>query len=152
MLYYRIACYLLMFTAASHLAGHFYLVPQFQLVHPVTGGMPANETEHRLLTLMNDYHKRIGGSALSMMDIQNGLSLAYSLFFLWLGALNLLLLKPIRRNHRLLARISFLNVAMLAIGVVISFLYFFWLPVVSFFAILVFFLIAGIQYGRSNQF
>lgn len=150
--YFRIACFVLLITSASHLAGHFFLVPHFQLIHNITGKIPANETEKELLTLMNHYHKKVGGAQMSMMDIQQGLSLTYALFFFWMGALNLLLYKPIRRNHRLLARISYLNTAMLGVGVTIAIIYFFWLPIVSFALAMVFFAIAGWKFSRSRQF
>ncbi len=149
--YFRIASYLLLITCTSHLAGHFFLVPQFQLIHNIVN-IPQNETERELLRLMNDYHRSVGGSSLSMMDIQNGLSLCYALFFFWLGAFNLLLYKPVRRNHRLLARISFLNSFMLALGTCISVVYFFWLPVASFAACLLMFVLAGLKFSKSRQF
>ena len=150
--YFRIACFLLLITSASHLAGHFFLVPHFQLIHNITGKLPANDTEKAMLSLMNHYHKKVGGSRMSMMDIQNGLSLTYALFFFWMGALNLLLYKPIRRNHRLLARISYLNTAMLGVGVLIAIIYFFWLPIASFALAMIFFAIGGYTFSRSRQF
>jgi hypothetical protein len=150
--YFRIACFLLLFICASHLAGHFFLLPHFKLTENLTGQIPANDTERHLLALMNSYKKMVGGTPVSMMDIQNGLSLAYSLFFLWLGSLNLLLYKPIRRNHRLLSRISYLNACMLFLGAIISAIYFFWLPIASFAATMVLFLLAGHTFGKSGQF
>lgn len=150
--YFRIASFILLITSASHLAGHFLLVPHFQLIHNITGKIPANDIEHEMLVLMNHYHKKVGGAQMSMMDIQNGLSLAYALFFFWIGALNLLLYKPMRRNHRLLARISYLNTAMLGIGVMIAIIYFFWLPIASFVLAMILFAMAGWKFSRSRQF
>ncbi len=149
--YFKIACYLLLITCISHLAGHFFLVPQLQLVHNIVS-IPQNETERELLRLMNEYHRPVGGASISMMDIQNGLSLCYALFFFWLGALNLLLYKPVRRNHRLLARVSFFNSFMLALGTGIAIIYFFWLPIASFAACMVMFMLAGWKFSRSRQF
>jgi|GEM_PF-3941212 uncharacterized membrane protein len=150
--YFRIASFILLITSASHLAGHFFMLPHFQLTSNITGKMPENSTEKEMLTLMNQYHRKVGGSEMSMMDIQNGLSLTYGLFFLWMGALNLLLYKPIRRNHRLLARISYLNTVMLGIGVAIAVVYFFWLPIASFALAMIFFAIAGYIFSKSRQF
>jgi hypothetical protein len=150
--YFRIACFILSITSVSHLAGHFFLVPHFQLIHNISGKIPENNTEKKMLALMNQYHRKIGGSEMSMMDVQNGLSLTYALFFFWMGALNLLLYKPIRRNHRLLARISYLNTAMLGLGVMIAVVYFFWLPIASFALAMVFFMIAGYIFSRSRLF
>ena len=150
--YFRIACVILLITSASHLAGHFLLVPYFQLIHNFTAKIPESSVEKEMLTLMNHYHRKVGGKQMSMMDIQNGLSLMYALFFFWTGALNLLLYKPIRRNHRLLARISYLNTAVLGVGMLIAIIYFFWLPILSFGLAMIFFAIGGYKFSRSRQF
>jgi hypothetical protein len=150
MTYFRIASYLLLIVGTSHLVGHFILLPHFLLSD--TGIIPGNETERELLALMNNYHRIVGGSSVSMMDIQNGLSLCYSLLFFWIGGINILIAKPVRRNHRLLARISFLNASLLFAGVIVAMLYFFWLPVVSFGAPSFLYLLAGVIFRKSGQF
>lgn len=150
--FFRLAGIVLLFVSASHLAGHFLLVPGFRLAGGLSGLPPENATEKQLIVLMNEYHKEIGGKQISMMDIQDGLSLCYALFFALSGGLALLIFRPIRRNHRLLTRISFLYAAALLAGMLISMIYFFWLPVVSFLFGSTLFLIAGIQFSRSRQF
>lgn len=150
---FRLAGIVLLFVSASHLTGHFLLIPGFRLAGGLSGGLPPeNATEKQLFVLMNEYHKEIGGKQMSMMDLQDGLSLCYSLFFALSGGLALLISRPIRRNHRLLTRISFLYAAALLAGMLISMVYFFWLPVVSFLIGSTLFLIAGIQFSRSRQF
>lgn len=143
MRFFKIGSIVLLVISASHLAGHFMLVPHFQLNNNFTGAIPSNETEVKLLSLMNHYHKRIGGSPMSMMDIQNGLSLCYSLFFLWAGILNLMIYQSLRRNRIMLIRLSYLNSAILFLGAIISLVYFFWLPVLSFATAMVLFLVAA---------
>jgi hypothetical protein len=150
--YFRIGGIILLITGVSHLAGHFFLLPQFRLIHNITSKVPGNPSEKELLDLMNNYHKTVGGTPMSMMDIQNGLSLCYGLLLLWSGSLSLILYKPIRRNHRLLTTLSFLYAGMLFLGLIISLIYFFWLPVASFSAAFLFFLLAGILFSRSTQF
>jgi hypothetical protein len=145
MQFFRVGSILLILISVSHFIGHFVLIPHLQLIHNFTGKLPANEVERQMLTLMNHYHKKVGGENISMMDIQNGLSFCYGLFFLWAGVLNLLLLKGLVRNKRLLMQISLFNAAILAIGGVISIGYFFWLPVASFFVTAVLFAIAAFK-------
>jgi uncharacterized membrane protein len=152
MVYFRIAGFVLLLISAFHLAGHFLIIPYFSLSKNFAGDFAAGSTEKQLLDLMNNYHREINGKPISMMDIQEGLSLCYALFFAFLGAIAMVIWKPVRRNHRLLARISFLYTAGLLVGMLISMIYFFWLPAVSFFIAALLFLIAGIYFARSRQF
>ncbi len=149
MQFFRIASILLIVIGISHLTGHFLIIPYLQLQHGMTSVLPSNEVETELLRLMNHYHKHIGGTPISMMDIQNGLSLVYALFFLWTGVLNLLLAKGLVRNKRLLSQISFLNAFVLLIGAWISYVYFFWLPLVSFIISAAAFIIAPLRMRRE---
>jgi uncharacterized membrane protein len=152
MVYFRIAGFVLLLISAFHLAGHFLILPYFSLSKNFVGNFADGSTEKQLLDLMNNYHKDINGKPISMMDIQHGLSLCYSLFFAFLGAIVLVIWKPVRRNHRLLARISFLYTTGLLGGMLISMIFFFWLPAVTFFVASLLFLIAGIYFSRSRQF
>jgi hypothetical protein len=149
MLFFRIASLVLLLIGISHLAGHFLLIPQLNMTANFSGAIPGNETEHKLLDLMNNYSRDVGGFKISMMDIQNGLSLCYSIFFLWTGLLNLLLLKGLVRNKRLLSQISLLNVIVLVIGAFISTRYFFWLPMASFGLSAILYLIAALRIRRE---
>ena len=147
--YFRIAGYVLLIVSACHFAGHILLVPYFQLAHTSAGSSPG---EKQLVELMNEYQRNVGGRALTAMDIQNGLSLCYGLFFLWTGLWTILMYKPIRRNHRLLARISLLNAVVLILGGLVSVFYFFWIPMTGFFLAAALFLLAWITFSRSRQF
>jgi hypothetical protein len=149
MLYYRIACVALLVIGLSHLAGHFFLIPHFQLSNNFTGLIPANTTEEKILELMNDYHRSVGGKPMSFMDIQDGLSLCYSLFFFWTGILGLIIGKGLVRNKRMLSQICFVNVAVLLVGAFISFKYFFWLPILSFITAAVLFVVAAYKMKRE---
>ena len=149
MIYFRIACVVLILISVSHLTGHFVIYPRLQLTNQLSDHFPSNKTEETLLQLMNEYHKQIGGKSLSFMDIQNGLSLCYALFFFWLGFVNLMIAKGLTRNRRMLSHICLFNSAMLLTGMVISFVYFFWLPFVSFLAALVFFVIAAFKLQKD---
>ena len=149
MQYFRIASIMLIVIGTSHLIGHFLLIPHLQLTYNFTGELPKNQTEEKLLELMNNYSRNIGGSNLSMMDLQNGLSLCYALFFLWMGALNILIVKGLVRNQRLLSHICFLNVGFLIFGAAISWRYFFWLPIASFISSAIMFIVAAFKMRRS---
>jgi hypothetical protein len=149
MQFFRIGSILLIVIGISHLAGHLFLIPHLQLIHNFTGQLPANETEQKLLILMNHYHKHIGGNAISMMDIQNGLSLCYSIFFIWTGILNVLMFKGLVRNKRLLAQISLLNAAVLIVGGIVSAIYFFWIPTASFMLAALLFVIGALRMHKD---
>jgi hypothetical protein len=131
MKWFRIASYTLLFIGISHMTGHFFLHPYFRLAHGLNDLLPANSSELKLLELMNEYKRTIGGSTLSMMDIQNGFSLCYSLFFLWIGVINLTLAKGKEVHPRELLRVCSINILALAVGTVISCVFFFWLPILG---------------------
>lgn len=150
MRYFRAGSIILIVISVSHLAGHFFLLPHLRLVNNITGELPANETERTLLQLMNEYHKNVSGASLSMMDLQNGLSLCYALFFLWTGILNLVMAKGLMRNKRLLAQISLLNSVILFIGAIVAVKYFFWLPIASFVLAGMSFVVAAVR--LRNEF
>jgi hypothetical protein len=149
MLFFRIACILLLFTSASHLAGHFFLIPQLHVANNFSAVFPANETERSLMKMMIEYEKNVGGAKVSMMDIQNGLSLCYGVFFLWTGILNLIISKGLVRNKRMLVQICFLNIAVMLVGAWISHLYFFWVPLASFSLTAIFFGLAAFRFRRD---
>ena len=149
MVYFRIACVVLLLISISHLTGHFLLYPRLQLTNQISEHFPSNKTEEDLLRLMNDYQREVGGKSLTFMDIQNGLSLCYGLFFFWLGLINLMMAKGLIRNKRMLSQICLFNGAMLLAGVVISFVYFFWLPLVSFLVAMIFFLVAAFNLQKD---
>jgi hypothetical protein len=77
-----------------------------------------------------------------MMDLQDGFSLCYALLFLWTGSLSLYLSYKIHPQTKTLRMVSGLNAGVLALGLVISILYFFWLPAVSFAVAMILFILA----------
>ena len=150
MSYYRFGTYALMIIGVFHLIGHFLLAPHLSLVSNFTGMLPSNETEQRLLEMMNNYHRNIGGSWMSMMDVQNGLSLWYSLSFLWQSALCALLLTATLPKISL-AKLSMVNCICLIIGALISGCYFFWFPAVSALVPATLFFLAYSQLKRQHD-
>ena len=149
MQFFRIASVLLIVISLSHLCGHLFVIPQLQIIHNFSGQLPANETEEKLFSMMSGYQKNVGGTRLTVMDIQTGLSLAYALFFLWTGVLNLMLSKGLVRNKRLLSQISMLNAVILFGGAWISWSYFFWLPLVSFLVTAALFVVGALRMQRE---
>lgn len=149
MQFFRIASALLVLISLSHLCGHLFLIPELQLTTNFSGQLPANDTERNLLRLMTDYKRNVGGSQLSMLDIQTGLSLAYALFFMWCGILNLMLAKGLVRNKRLLVQISMFNAVMLFGGAWISWAHFFWLPLASFLTTAILFVAGSLQMRKE---
>ena len=149
MQFFRIAAVLLIVIGISHLAGQLFLIPHLQLTHNLTGELPANQTEQKLLELMNHYQKHIAGTNISMMEIQMGLSFCYSMFFIWMGVLNLFMLKGLIRNKRLLAEICILNMVMLLTGAAVAYTYFFWLPFISFLMPAILFVVAATQMQKD---
>ena len=148
---FRIACFILLITGVSHLIWHFYLRPHFRLAR-TSDVLPSNQVEEQVLRMMNEYQRNIAGADISFMDIQLGFSLLYALFFIWIGVLNLILLKASGPKHLLLATLSYLNGVMLLGGSLIAIIYFFWLPFASFFSAGVFYVWSGVQFSRSRKF
>jgi hypothetical protein len=149
MQFFRIASILLIVISLSHIVGHLFLIPQLQMVHSLARSSPPVETGEKLMSLMQHYYSQVGGSDISIMEIQTGLSLCYSLFFLWTGILNLMIARGLSRNKRLLAQISMLNAVVLVAGAIVSYVYFFWLPIVSFLVTAGFFVVASIRMQKE---
>jgi hypothetical protein len=112
-------CTILLFIGTFHLIGHFW-PPSFE-----------NPTEIQLMTLMKSYPKKIVGGYMTMMDIQNGLSLCYSLFFLSAGTFNLIAYRKDPVDWRLLKTLSLFNALVFSLVFIVAIIYFFWIPVVS---------------------
>jgi hypothetical protein len=134
--YFKAGSYVLIIVSIFHLFGQLFL------------SKPSNNTERELLYLMTTYKKEIAGASLSMMEIQDGLSLCYALFFLFTGCMNLFLANNIY-DKAVLKPISLINALAFFVGTVISLVYFFWLPVVSFALAMTFFTLAGMKMRPS---
>jgi hypothetical protein len=134
--YFKLASLAALAVAISHLIGHMLPVKI------------ENLTEAKLLTLMVTYQKHILGGVMSMMEIQNGLSLCYSLFFFTIAFINLQLLKRLN-DVAVLKELSIIYALTMAVGAMISLRYFFWLPVISFLTLFVLFSLSVIKFQKN---
>jgi hypothetical protein len=87
---------------------------------------PENETEKQLLDLMINYKMYIGSDEITMMGLQKGFSLVFTLFLIWPGVLGLYVSK--RVSTQLLRNINFIYVGVLLAELAISLVYFFIIP------------------------
>lgn len=136
MKYYRIGSFVLLVIAFSHATG------QVLFTEPRSAG------EKEIAIFMQARTKHVAGGKMSMWDIQNGLSWCYALFFAFLGSLNLYLSRTIERPK--LKTLGLMNAVALFAGAIISIIYFFWLPVLSFAAAGACFLISALQLQRQS--
>lgn len=86
---------------------------------------PANDTEKQLLDLMANYKFNLMGSLRSMWELMRGFSVAFTLWALGLGILDLAFSNECTA---LLKRLAFLNVLWLAAITAVSLRYFFAAP------------------------
>lgn len=130
MLFFRLGSYLLILTCCFHLFGHFSMAP-------------TNENESQLFEMMQSTQLDLGnGKSITMMSLYKGMSLCFSLLFLWTGALSLFLSYKIK-DKALLRRVSIFNSGALSIGSGISLHYFFFAPSSCFIVCLLLFSIAS---------
>lgn len=127
-------CIFLCIVSVAHLGGHLLPIPL------------ENPTEIKLMTLMNTYPKKIAGGEMTLMDIQNGLSLCYSVFFLFSGIISFILFKRDPVQWQLLKTISLVNALTFGIVMIISVVYFFWIPVISCLAVVTCFTLARLNF------
>lgn len=120
--YFKTACYLLIIWAMVHLIVHFAF------------SKPLNLAEAKLFTFMTSYEKPFAGGKMTAMDIQNGLNICYALFLFFTGFFNLWLFKKLSGTH-LIYNIAIISSIPFVIGTIVSIAYFFWVPVILFFAV-----------------
>jgi hypothetical protein len=114
MKWFRVGIFYLAIMGVSHLVGHIAIFYS-RMFH-----IPTNTD-----TLI------IGRAALTDIQLLKGFSLWYSLFFLWLFGLSLALYSQRRIIPlHLFRQVSFIHIAMLASGTMISAYFFFWFPAV----------------------
>ncbi len=128
MLWFRIGSFALIATGFIHLIGHF------------RGINPANETEKQLIDLMTGYV--LQPINITMMELFNGFSLFYALFFLMTGELDLWLSRAYKENPTEVKKIAVVNIIGLGVGTGISFYYFFFAPILCISIALVCFVIS----------
>jgi hypothetical protein len=111
-------CYLLLVISAIHFIGHLILA------------RPQNPDEAEMVQFMQTHVKHVVGGKMTLWDLQTGLNWCHTLFFAGLGSLNLYLSKILERPA--LKNISRINAVIFSSGTVISLIWFFWFPVISF--------------------
>jgi hypothetical protein len=134
--FFKAGSYLCLLFPAFHITGHFLT------------RKPANETEKKLLYLMTFYEKKFAGGSMSMMNIVDGLNICYVLFFLYAGILNLLAVSKLHDNCSALRTLSGLNTILFFCGTVISFIYFFWMPVLIWASLTILFGLAWMRHRK----
>jgi hypothetical protein len=123
--------YLLFAISAFHITGHLILA------------RPQNPAEEQMVHFMQTHVKYVVGGKMTLWDLQTGLNWCYSLFFAGLGSLNLYLSGTLEAS--VLKNISWINAAIFSSGAVISLIWFFWFPVISFALPAVIFLLCAIR-------
>jgi multisubunit Na+/H+ antiporter MnhF subunit len=137
MLWFRIGSIAMIITCFLHLIGHF------------SGMTASNETEKQMLDLMSSY--TLQPLNITMMDLFNGFSLFYALFFLMAGELNLWLARALKGNPSELKKVAAVNIIGLSIGTVVSVIYFFSAPIIYISAALAYFVIAFVMLSREER-
>ena len=116
MKFFKIGSYILLSTTFIHLLGHFQ------------ERIPANETEKQLFELAQNYKFEIMGSTRSLMDFQNGFSLFFALFCLFVAVLNLFIASRVADRVEVMRGVLKINIAGMAIATGICIVYFFAAP------------------------
>jgi hypothetical protein len=129
---FTLGCYLLLVISFIHLIGHLILA------------RPQNPAEAEMVQFMQTHVKHVVGGKMTLWDLQTGLNWCHTLFFAGLGSLNLYLSKILERSA--LKNISRINAIILFSGAVISFIWFFWFPVISFALPAVIFFLCAIRH------
>lgn len=132
---FRFGCWAAIFTAMVHLAGS------------LAGGFTAeNETERQLIDLATTYHFSMpGGASRSFMDLVQGFSLGFSLFFLTLGATGLVVSRRGGSNALLMYGVARVAAISAATMLVISLVFFFIIPTMFIAAVTTCFAVAAVK-------
>lgn len=128
MRWFRIGSFVLLATCVIHVFGHF------------GSSTPANDTERQLMELMTGY--RLPSIDRTMMDLLNGFSLFFSLFYLMTGELNLWLSRAYKEQPGELRKVAVVNIIGLGIGTGLSYYYFFLAPALCITIALAFYIVA----------
>ena len=116
MTFFKVGSYILLATTFIHLMGHFQ------------ERLPLNETEKQLFELAQNYKFDIMGSARSLMDFQNGFSLFFALFCLFISVLNLYIAARMADRADVIRGILKINIIGMAMASGICAVYFFAAP------------------------
>lgn len=136
MFYFKTGSWLLLITFSLHTFGHF------------AGGLQAtNDTEKQLLDLMINYKMQLGSDTITMMGLQKGFSLCFSILFLWSGSLGLYLSsKKVGIAPSILRTVSIFYALILILTAVISITYFFLIPTLCIVICLICFALASLRF------
>ena len=118
---FRLSSYILVVTSGLHLVGHFSARPA-----------PTDETGRVLLELMETYRLDYFGLQRTMMDFMAGYSLSFAGFALFLGLLNLAIVRFHPRDRQFLQTVILLNILFSSVQLIIAARYFIHPPIISF--------------------
>ena len=134
MIFYRIACIILILTGLIKLSGQF-AEPE-----------PKNETERQLFELAKTTQIDVGsGATITVHGTQMGFGLWFSLSLIWAGVMSLFLVKQLQHHAGALRKVAIFNSGFLILGVGISLAYFFFIPTTCLALSLIFFVLASIR-------
>ena len=131
MIFFRIGCIALLLTACLHMVGHFH------------GATATNDTEKQLLDMMTNYKMNIGSDVITMMGLQKGFSLLFTVLLVWPGALGLYLAKTV--TTQALRNVNFMYAGAMITETIISQIYFFIVPTACVAIATLFFVIAAFR-------
>lgn len=115
----KLGGYAMIVTAGLHMIGHF------------SSPEPANETEATLLRLMTTYQMDFGGVERSMMDFLQGYSWVFAVSLVFVGVLNLVMIRTRGDDAPLLRAMTWMTAVYLAALLAISVAYFIYPPIVT---------------------
>ena len=134
LLIFKIGCIAAILTALIHLAGHVSGAPP-----------PANETEVKLMDLATNYKAALpGGAHRSLMDLQTGFSLSYSLFLAMIGGAGIVVRRRASGDPVLMLAVARVFAGGGAVLLAISLSYFFIIPTMCLAFVTVCFAIASV--------
>ena len=136
MRFFRIGCYLAFFTAAVHMIGAV-LAPQ---------PPPVDDTHRQLLELATTYKLQLpGGPNRTLMELNDGFSLVYSLMFALTGGLGLIVSRRAANDHLLFTATARALAGGYLVLLAISLTYFFMIPTLCTAAVALCFVVSSIR-------
>jgi len=107
------------------------------------GPTPENETEKQLIDLMINYKMNIGSEEITMMGIQKGYSLIFTLFLVGPAVMGLYLSRAVPSS--VLRKVNLIYIGTLSATLAISLIYFFIIPTTCIAISALFFVIAAFR-------
>jgi hypothetical protein len=132
---FQFGCWAAIVAAVVHLSGHIAGRPA-----------PVNDTERQLIDLATTYRRTLpGGAERSLMDVLDGFSLTFTVFFATLGSVGLVVAKRGRNDARLMYGVARNAAIAAAVVLAISLFYFFIVPTLFIAAVAVCFAVAAVR-------